>query len=489
MSTLRTTRILAAGKTLRQPTPEDRLQRKMAARAATAARTQPTRSSGTTAAKKIPPPAATVLSTSASRSRSLAAPMIAVKRDGAAVAPANIGVRIAAAAAAATVSTESGGKIGAVQPRESDAGTRDGGAATDTSGGASVNDTNCNNSDPEGHNSGAGDRPPQQEGFTSAASHPGNTTDTPNATSVGGTDSGRTAHRRLNSSIGGNHRSGSGAAGKAHLSPSRTRTIESDDDDGNGLRLPPQRTHPHDRWVREGPMRDVLSALFTSTVMGEDGGRVLAPTFPSISALRELKYTGSVGPVQASALGRVLIARPGVLVHLSLPGKRIGDEGARTLAPALAGIQSVDLRSNCIGDVGTIAIASALRESAAAAAAAAIVCGDEGKLLRERRTKSLCILEHISLAANRIGDAGVVALSDMLEEKDEKEEGGERRKDGRKGERHAAAAVYLGWLSVAGNPGISDDARQRLLRAGSNRRLLRGAGGGENNPPPMVIIA
>lgn len=209
--------------------------------------------------------------------------------------------------------------------------------------------------------------------------------------------------------------------------------------------------------------------------------------------------------------------RPGVLVHLSLPGKRIGDEGARTLAPALAGIQSVDLRSNCIGDVGTIAIASALRESAAAAAAAAIVCGDEGKLLRERRTKSLCILEHISLAANRIGDAGVVALSDMLEEKDEKEEGGERRKDGRKGERHAAAAVsvapravatpgaspsvaspsalsskgfrYLGWLSVAGNPGISDDARQRLLRAGSNRRLLRGAGGGENNPPPMVIIA
>lgn len=263
--------------------------------------------------------------------------MIAVKRDGAAVAPANIGVRIAAAAAAATVSTESGGKIGAVQPRESDAGTQDGGAATDTSGGASVkssankstkssrsntdnknSDTNCNNSDPEGHNSGAGDRPPQQEGFTSAASHPGNTTNTPNATSVGGTDSGRTAHRRLNSSIGGNHRSGSGAAGEAHLSPSRARTIESDDDDGNGRRLPPQRTHPHDRCaeqartlcgVREGPMRDVLSALFTSTVMGEDGGRVLAPTFPSISALRELKYTGSVGPVQASALGRVLIAR------------------------------------------------------------------------------------------------------------------------------------------------------------------------------------
>lgn len=65
------------------------------------------------------------------------------------------------------------------------------------------------------------------------------------------------------------------------------------------------------RGVREGPMRDVLTSLLTSTVMIEDGRRVLAPTFPSISALRELKYCGPVKPLQASVLERVLFARYG----------------------------------------------------------------------------------------------------------------------------------------------------------------------------------
>lgn len=221
--------------------------------------------------------------------------------------------------------------------------------------------------------------------------------------------------------------------------------------------------------------------------------------------------------------------RPGVLVNLSLPATRIGDEGARALAPALAGIRSVDLRCNNIGDTGTTAIASALSDAVAAAAGkkevtVAVSSGDEGTLLTGRRTKRLCILERLSLAGNRIEDAGVAALSEMLvkAEKDENEEQDGKMSvynDGQYGERHAsavavsaepavAAAVasssvtlpasppppeemfrFLGWLSVAGNPGISDDARQRLLRAGSNRRVLRGSGGGENDPPTMAIIA
>lgn len=61
--------------------------------------------------------------------------------------------------------------------------------------------------------------------------------------------------------------------------------------------------------VREGPVRDVLTALLTSTVMAEDGGRVLMPTFPSVSALRELKYCGPLEPRQVSALKRVLFSR------------------------------------------------------------------------------------------------------------------------------------------------------------------------------------
>lgn len=60
-------------------------------------------------------------------------------------------------------------------------------------------------------------------------------------------------------------------------------------------------------------MRDALAALLTSTVMAEDGGRVLVGSFPSVSALRELKYCGPLEPVQASALKRVLFARCGAL--------------------------------------------------------------------------------------------------------------------------------------------------------------------------------
>lgn len=186
--------------------------------------------------------------------------------------------------------------------------------------------------------------------------------------------------------------------------------------------------------------------------------------------------------------------RPGVLVRLSLPGKRIGDGGAAAIAPALAGIRSVDLRSNSIGDEGTVAIASSLHEAAAAAAATAraVSRGDEGG----GRAKSLCILENLSLAGNRIGDVGAAALGQLLQ--DEEEDGREcsKSRHGQEDEgiEHSSAKSpdrlrYLGWLSVAGNPGISTDVKERLLRAGSNRRRLWGScRGDENHPPPMVII-
>lgn len=198
--------------------------------------------------------------------------------------------------------------------------------------------------------------------------------------------------------------------------------------------------------------------------------------------------------------------RPGVLVRLSLPGKRIGDGGAAAIAPAIAGIRSVDLRSNNIGDDGTVAIASALREAAAAAALAATAAtattraaGSRGGE-RGEREKSLCILENLSLAGNRIGDSGAAALGRLLEGKDE--EGVEERKcstsgHGREEERGGTSSAqspermrYLGWLSVAANPAISIGGKERLLRAGSNRRRLRasGRGGDENDPPPMVIV-
>ena len=206
--------------------------------------------------------------------------------------------------------------------------------------------------------------------------------------------------------------------------------------------------------------------------------------------------------------------RPGVLVRLSLPGKRIGDEGAAAIAPALPGIRSVDLRSNNIGDDGTVAIASALRGAAAAASAAttttttattaskmAVSRADEGEGGANRRR--LCILESLCLAGNRIGDVGAASLGRLLED-----EGGirehrsweSRRRVGREQKTLETASArspggprYLGWLSVAGNADISSDVRERLLRAGSNRRRAWGGCDGdgdekENGPPPMVII-
>lgn len=192
--------------------------------------------------------------------------------------------------------------------------------------------------------------------------------------------------------------------------------------------------------------------------------------------------------------------RRGVLVRLSLPGKRIGDGGAAAIAPALPGIRSVDLRSNNIGDDGAVAISSALQTAAASAATAvaskrAASRGDEGG----GNAKCPCILENLSLAGNRIGDVGAAALGELLEEEEEEgeeREGNKRRLgQGEEGELTSQARSpdrlrYLGWLSVAGNPGISSDGKDRLLRAGSNRRRLRGGScrGDENNPPSMVVV-
>ncbi|CAM9805885.1 unnamed protein product, partial [Hapterophycus canaliculatus] len=188
--------------------------------------------------------------------------------------------------------------------------------------------------------------------------------------------------------------------------------------------------------------------------------------------------------------------RPGVLIRLSLPGKRIGDEGATALDTALPSIQIVDLRSNNIGDAGTIAIASALCQEVAAAEVAATVTtatllDGQGPAGERRRNGSSSILESLCLAGNRIEDAGATALSDMLEDGVASGKLVEtKRQDGSRVLPSSSERLRcLGWLSVAGNPGISDDARRRLLRVGSNCRVMRSSGGREKHPLSMMIIA
>lgn len=151
--------------------------------------------------------------------------------------------------------------------------------------------------------------------------------------------------------------------------------------------------------------------------------------------------------------------RPGVLIHLNLSGKRLGDEGAMRLAPALASIRSVDLRHNNIGNIGAGAIAAGLR-----AAAAAPPRGEDNEE-EKKQIKRLCAMRNLSLAGNRIGDAGGNALSAVFEEDSVMGAG-------------VPQALNLRWLSVAGNSCMSNQARRRLLRAGSSVA---------HNPPTVIV--
>ena len=81
------------------------------------------------------------------------------------------------------------------------------------------------------------------------------------------------------------------------------------------------------------------------------------------------------------------------------------------------------------------------------------------------------LLETLSLAGNRVGDSGANALSSMLEE-----EGGDE-----KGSSPGAAKGFIRWLSLTGNPSVSDEARERLLRAAANTR------NGASNVPRVVV--
>lgn len=138
--------------------------------------------------------------------------------------------------------------------------------------------------------------------------------------------------------------------------------------------------------------------------------------------------------------------RPGILIHMNICGKRLGDKGIEILAPAIPAIRSVDLRRNNIGDRGVHAIVAAWKNAC------------------------LIQLETLSLAGNRVGDSGANALSSMLED------GGDA-----KGSSPGKTKGFLRWLSLAGNPRVSAEARERLLQEAANKR------NGSSNVPWVVV--
>lgn len=163
-----------------------------------------------------------------------------------------------------------------------------------------------------------------------------------------------------------------------------------------------------------------------------------------------------------------------MLIHLNLAGQRLGDESVAQLAPALAGVRRVDLRHNNIGDAGAVAIAVSVHAAAAAAAAEATTAAagtstksattaSKGNAQANKRNNSqltstvtsIFVAESLSLAGNRIGNAGCDALRREILEN--------RRHDGAA----AVAAATFRWLSVSGNPLISDTARESIVQAGA----------------------
>lgn len=354
MSAMRTTQILAAGKTLRRPTPEDRLQRKMAARSA--ARAHPTRSAPATAEPTPSPPALAGLP----RPPILPVPLVVLRQT--ARSSANGGGRVASASGGGSSTTVDGDGACGGGRQESSAATvqargsavedrsgassraasgskgNDGGADVTTrqapgGGGATVADSstearrsrsprNTNATSDQGKNGGRGNS--ARGGGPSAA--PGSARKAPDTPKLNGRGNGKDAAH----SYGGVTDINGGGEDLPPSPQARQVPVHGDDDSSSSPRPLSQPTGRAGsdggvqdtlRGVREGAMRDVLAALLTSTVMAEDGGRVLVPSFPSVSALRELKYCGPVESPQASALGRVLFARYAQSKAVKISGK------------------------------------------------------------------------------------------------------------------------------------------------------------------------
>ena len=300
MSTMRTTRILAAGKTLRRPTPEGRLQRKMAARSAVTA--------------KQAAPSTTFLVSP--RSLLLPAPRITAKQDG-------------------DPSCANSGRFAAVHRAEKDGPVHGGG---DNSGPGTVylgeSGAVVAARDSEEQKSTTGARHPQGTCGDVAAAGRSPTNNRTNHNATGSSDNvddvdhddDRDKPNHGQNEIRDDSKRSDGRDGcsprrdpatvplpwkKADGAPDAIARSSGAEEEKDCPPPAPEKEGVETTLggVGQGPMRDVLAALLTSTVMTEDGGRVLVPTFPTISALQELKYCGPVEPLQASVLQRVLLAR------------------------------------------------------------------------------------------------------------------------------------------------------------------------------------
>ena len=135
--------------------------------------------------------------------------------------------------------------------------------------------------------------------------------------------------------------------------------------------------------------RCISVLILSRNKIGDDGARAIAHALRGCEVLSVLDLSGNgIQDAGTEALSEAL--RSCKLQRLSLASNCIGDDGARAIADALRGcevLSVLDLSGNGIQDAGTEALSEALRCSK---------------------------LQRLSLAFNRIGPSGALALADVL---------------------------------------------------------------------------
>lgn len=317
MSNVRTTRILAAGKSMKRETPMERLQRKMASKKKTAGRTRSTATAAPSTVVFGSPPHLSPPTSLGSASH-LAPPT-------AFGSPPQLTPPSARGSPQQLVPPTALG----LEPHLASSGIIVGSAPHLASSGIVVGSASrlapslmpviaVKNSGASGTSTASG-APVECSAHPAAATTASATTAAAAATTYAATSDDNAAEEEGRRNAPTTASSGDIPPSSSAKNPKATTPLPSpsreDSTPKTGQSPPPGTTQPATtaqetlREVEQGPVKNVLASLLSSTVMLKDGERALAASFPCVSALRQLKYCGPVGATEAFALGRVLVAR------------------------------------------------------------------------------------------------------------------------------------------------------------------------------------
>jgi hypothetical protein len=165
----------------------------------------------------------------------------------------------------------------------------------------------------------------------------------------------------------------------------------------------------------------IKGGIYSSYRLGPDGARAIALALAGMKNLHSLDLPGNaIGPEGARAIAGALAGMKN-LHSLNLSSNAIGPEGARAIAPALAGMKNLrklDLYKNNLGPEGARALAPALAEMRDLHVLY-LLCNDMGP--EGARAIALALagmknLRELVLAWNELGPEGALAIAPALAE-------------------------------------------------------------------------